>query len=157
MKSRRLASGAIAGLVLVGLFAFKVEHIEEVCSLTGASRRYERYYSIISTRPETTESWIDSVLEANGQLPVDHQWVCTKGDTWTLGSFYRSHNRAPKTYHVRSLSVPFLRETFSEQQLNALAEAFASGNLSRQTVASNTVELMTYPAQHDGVFKRLQP
>jgi hypothetical protein len=135
MTRRRVAIIAGGCTLLLAALTFKVEHIEEVCSLTGASKRYNRYFSIVTTPPQIRESWIGETLKDAGRPVDERNWVRTMGDTWTLSSFHRSHARAPVTYGVRLFTVPMLRETFTSEAVLQLAEDFVSGDPSRQDAA----------------------
>jgi hypothetical protein len=134
MKTRTQIVLLVGGAILV-LAAYKVERIEEVCALTGASQRYKRYFSLVSTKPVLKESWVDEVLASRGVTPIKHKWIRTAGDTSTLVTFYHSHDRAPITYWIRGDTVENLRDSFSEQEIGKLAEDFASGVRDRQESA----------------------
>jgi len=125
----------LVGCVILLLATYKVERIEEVCALTGASQRYSRYFSVFSTKPIMKESWVDQVIASRGGHPVEHEWVRTMGDTTTIVSFYRAHRRAPITYWIRGAELNDLKDSFNEHELGMLAEDFASGIKERQASA----------------------
>ena len=125
----------LVGCVILLLATYKVERIEEVCSRTGASQRYSRYFSVFSTKPVMKESWVDQVIASRGGHPVGHDWVRTMGDTSTIISFYHAHRRAPITYWIRGAELNDLKDSFTEHELGMLAEDFASGIKQRQESA----------------------
>ncbi|MBN8457118.1 MAG: hypothetical protein J0M04_04680 [Verrucomicrobia bacterium] len=125
----------VVGCVIALVATFKVERIEEVCARTGASQRYSRYFSVFSTKPVVKASWVDEMIARGGRRPVDHEWIRTMGDTTTLYSFYRAHDSAPITYWIRFAELNDLRDSFTEQELEMLADDFASGIRERQESA----------------------
>lgn len=119
--------------------ALKVEHVEEVCALTGASRRYNQYFSLIRTSPVYADSWVERTLISHGNPVPEHRWVRTMGDTWTVFGFTRRHAKAPATYGARGWTESMLRENFSEAQILQLAKEFASGDREQQVRAENSL------------------
>ena len=134
MKTK-LIIALLVGCIGLVLASYKVEEIEEVCALTGASQRYTRYFSLFSTEPVLQESWVDEVLERTGNTPTRHEWVRTKGDTSTLTSFYRAHQRVPTTYRIRSGNWDDLKERFTDEEIIQLALDFSTGIPDRQQTA----------------------
>lgn len=134
MKPKALIPMLI-GCVLLLIATFKVERIEDVCARTGASQRYSRYFSVFSTKPVVKASWVDEMIARGGRRPADHEWVRTMADTTTLYSFYRAHDCAPITYWIRFAELSDLRKTFTEQELEMLADDFGSGMRERQESA----------------------
>src|SRR6478609_8020593 len=116
MKKKALIA-LLIGLVLLVLVTYKVERIEEVCALTGASQRYSRYFTLISTKPVVKVSWVDEVLSGRGRTPIKHEWVRTMGDTTTIATFYHGHRRAPITYWIRNATGNELRDSFTDQEI----------------------------------------
>ena len=125
----------LVGCVISVLATYKVERIEEVCARTGASQRYTRYFSLVSTKPIVKESWVDEVLASRGAPAINHEWVRTMGDTTTIATFYHAHSRAPITYWIRNDTLEDLKESFSEAEIGKLADDFASGIRERQEAA----------------------
>ncbi len=67
MKVKVLFLVALGSIIVAGVYTFKLESIEEIRTLTGSSRRNQRYFSRFSTQLRYTISWIEMTLQANGE------------------------------------------------------------------------------------------
>ncbi|MEM7013399.1 MAG: hypothetical protein AAF585_18160 [Verrucomicrobiota bacterium] len=138
-KWRLLTVILIVGLIGIVTTAFKFEEFEEVCALTGSTQRYNTYFSIYSTRPVIKTYWIENVLRSNNQNVPELEWVRTMGTTRTIFTVSFAHSRAPLTYDAIYWSLEILRESHTDLEILALAQAFASGDPERQKQAADQI------------------
>jgi hypothetical protein len=140
MRKRILILAAAIAVVICLALTFKIERIGEICSLTGSSQQYVRYFSIIKTKPKFSESWIEQALRSHGEQVPEHHWIRIMGDTQTLSTFSRVHASAPITYYAQGWTIPILRESMDEDHILQLAREFASGDIERQRNAMKILE-----------------
>lgn len=138
---KRYAGIAMILALVVGFGAvFEVRHIEEVCSLTGSSQRFKRYFSFFSTTPVISKSWIEEALTSDDQPVPDYLWVRTMDTTWRLIGTTREHEGPPITYHARSMSLDLLRQIYTNEEILVMAHQFVSGNQNSQQKALDTLQ-----------------
>lgn len=135
MKRKRVALLFWGVLVVLLVFTFKVEHIEEVCAKTGSSVRYNRYFSVITTKKKLTQSWVEEALEAEKLAIPDREWRRTMGNTRTTFSFTRAHGRAPATYQIRGLDLEHVREDFGSAETLRIAKTIGLGDAEERKAA----------------------
>jgi len=154
-RMKRAASIAIfivlAGLVLLGLFAYRTEN-GWTCSRTG-SRRSNTTWLGFPMKRRFEVSPLQRWMEAH-DMAVEHDWVRTMGTRHGLFSLAHGHARAPAVYHFSHPLQERFIETATEAEIRALIETLRDAT--RETQEQAIREIME-KALDTGLDKMWRP